>query len=103
MQLRKKHVTKGDWRTLETFWNVTTTAFFKSPPGAIIKIRYGGGWIFAADRQKQTLDGHDYKKLSVSRWSVLVSRIQILTGVDTDVVYDVEPSSVAVDAPPVHF
>lgn len=102
MALRAKFVRAGEWRTLETFWNVTTTAFFKTPAGARIKVRYGGGW-FGFDRQKQTLDGHVVKKLSISGWSLAVARIQMLTEHDVTVTYDVEPGNVAVLPPEIQF
>lgn len=59
--IRTKRITSGGWRTVETFWNAAGTAFFKAPAGAQIKVRYGVGW-FGFDRQKQTLNGNDYKK-----------------------------------------
>ncbi|MCX7899490.1 MAG: hypothetical protein N2444_05325 [Methylocystis sp.] len=93
----------GDWRTLETFWNVTTTAFFRLPPGAKIKIRYGGGGIFGRDRQVQTLDGVAIKRLSIGGWSALAARIKIKVQTSADVTYDVEPGDVAIDGVPVHI
>ncbi len=98
MAVRTKFVKGGSWRTLEWFWNVTTTAFFRAPAGAQIKIRYSG-WIFGVDRQKQTLDGESVKRLSVSKWSIFVARIQIRTDKDINVTYDVEPGNVAVMPP----
>ena len=98
MAIRTKSVTAGDWRTLETFWNVTTTAFFQAPRGAEIKIRYSGWW-FGVDRQRQTLDGESIKRLGVSPWSVFVARIQIRVNQNTNVTYDVEPGDVAVVPP----
>jgi hypothetical protein len=98
MAVRTKSVTAGGWRTLETFWNVTTTAFFQAPPRAEIKIRYSG-WFFGVDRQRQTLDGETIKRLIVSRWSVFTARIQIRVQQNTNVTYDVEPGSVAVMPP----
>jgi hypothetical protein len=94
MALRSRQVRAGDWRTLESFWNVTTTAFLLRPSGAEIKIRYSGWW-FGVDRQRQTLDGVSVKRLAVSRWSAFVARIQIKTRADVVVTYDVEPGSVA--------
>lgn len=43
MALRTKSVRKGDWRTLKSFWNVTSYPF-RAPAGAKIKIRYSGKW-----------------------------------------------------------
>src|SRR5262245_2246291 len=102
MAIRNKSVTAGDWRTLETFWNVTTTAFFQAPAGAEIKIRYSGGWV-GVDRQQQTLDGVSIKRLVVSPWSVFTARIQIRVKQSTSVAYDVEPGDVAVMPPRVEF
>ncbi len=45
-------VRKGDWRTLETFFNAKGVAFFRAPVGATIKVRYGVGWL-GKDRQVQ--------------------------------------------------
>src|SRR5215213_2832908 len=102
MTIRSKFVTAGDWRTLETFWNVTTTAFFQAPAGAEIKIRYSGWW-FGVDRQRQTLDGNTIKRLAVSPWSVFTARIQIRVNQNTNVTYDVEPGNVAVMPPGTQF
>lgn len=102
MAIRTKSVSAGDWRTLETFWNVTTTAFFQAPAGTEIKIRYSGWW-FGVDRQHQTLDGHSIKRLAVSPWSVFTARIQIRVKQNTTVSYDVEPGNVAVMPPSIQF
>ncbi|MDZ4853663.1 MAG: hypothetical protein SGJ26_02180 [Nitrospirota bacterium] len=59
--VRTKRITQGAWRTVELFWNANGTAFFKAPRGAEIKVRYGIGWL-GFDRQKQSLNGNDYKK-----------------------------------------
>ncbi len=102
MTIRSKFVTAGDWRTLETFWNVTTTAFFQAPEGAEIKIRYSAWWV-GVDRQRQTLDGLSIKRLAVSRWSVFTARIQIRVKQNSNVTYDVEPGDVAVMPPNIKF
>ncbi|HEX8136495.1 MAG TPA: hypothetical protein VF544_02785 [Pyrinomonadaceae bacterium] len=102
MPLRTKTVKAGSWRTLETFWNVTTTAFFRLPAGAQIKIRYSGWW-FGVDRQKQTLNGENVKRLVVSRWSVFTARIQMRVSKDATVTYYVEPGNVAVVPPEIDF
>jgi hypothetical protein len=99
--LRSKTVKAGDWRTLETFWNVTTTAFFQDPPGAELKIRYSGGWI-GVDRQRQRLDG-TIKRLVIGKWSAFAARLQIRTSQDVNVTYDVEPGTVANLPPELHF
>ena len=101
MPLISKTVRAGDWRTLESFWNVTTTVFFQEPAGAEIKIRYSGGW-FGVDRQRQKLDG-TVRRLSVGPWSALVARVQIRTKQDASVTYDVEPGNVANLPPDLHF
>ncbi len=99
MPIRTKRVNAGDWRTLESFWNVTTTGFFRAPAGAEIKIRYGGGWIFGKDRQQQTLDGNTTKRLVVGSWSAVAARMQMRVKTTTDVTYDVEPGDVAIGVP----
>lgn len=101
--VRTKFVKAGDWRTLEWFWNSKATAFFKAPAGATIKVRYGGGWIFGSDSQKQKLDGETYKKLTVGGWSFFYARIQIYVSRDTNVTYDIYPGSVAVMTPTIPF
>jgi hypothetical protein len=98
MPLRTKTVSPGSWRTLETYWNATTTAFFRLPAGAQIKIRYSGWW-FGVDRQKQALDGESVKRLVVSPWSVFTARIQILVPATATVTYYVEHGNVGVLPP----
>ena len=86
--VRTKFVKAGDWVTLETYFHTSATLTFQSPAGAQIKIRYGGGWIFGWDSQKQTLDGLHAKTLSVSQTaSTLVARVQIMVPRDTFVTY----------------
>ncbi len=102
MAVQSKFVGAGDWRTLESFWNVTTTAFFVHPAGAEVKIRYSGSW-FGVDRQRQTLDGLNPRRLAVGKWSALTARVQILTSQDATVTYVVEPGDVAVMPPSVSF
>src|SRR5688572_2743421 len=96
MALRTKTVKAGDWRTLESFWNVTTTAFFRHPSGARIRVRYGGGWPFSSNKQNQTLNGETIRTLSVGRGSLVYARMQMRVDVDRTVTYDVWPGSVAV-------
>jgi hypothetical protein len=100
--IRRKHVTPGEWRTLESMWNVGCTAFFRFPAGARIKVRYGVGW-FGSDAQKQTLDGDTYKRLSVGWWSVTRARLQMRVDQATDVTYDFHPGDVAVKSPEFEF
>lgn len=102
MPVSEKFVRAGDWRTLETFWNVTTTAWFQQPAGAEVKIRYSGWWV-GVDRQRQTLDGSTVKRLVISRWSVFTARLQMRTQQDTSVIYVVEPGDVANLPPEIHF
>ncbi len=102
MPVRQKFVRSGEWRTLETFWNVTTTAWFQKPEGAEVKIRYSGWW-FGADRQRQRLDGSTVRRLVVSRWSVFTARLQIRVHSDGTVRYVVEPGNVANLPPEISF
>ena len=86
--VKTKSVKAGDWVTLETYWHTDATLTFLAPAGAQIKVRYGGGWIFGWDSQKQTLDGVHAKTLSVSQTaSILVARAQIKVPRDTFVTY----------------
>lgn len=73
-------LTPGGWRTLERFVGKvsSTTAFFRSPAGVRIQVRYGDGSFLGFDRQKQTLDGASQKTLSVSGF-VGVARMQAST------------------------
>jgi hypothetical protein len=73
---RQTYVSAGDYRTLATLWNTTASAEFQCPAGAKIRVRYGGGW-FAKNRQEQTLNCVNAKRLSVGAWSVFVARMQI--------------------------
>lgn len=100
--VRTKRITSGGWRTVETFWNAAGTAFFKAPAGAQIKVRYGGGW-FGFDRQKQTLNGNDYKKLTVGLASLAYARMQVKVSQTADVTYDVYGGGVARSSPEIKF
>jgi hypothetical protein len=73
-------LTPGGWPTLERFVGKvsSTPAFFRSPAGVRIKVRYGDGSFLGFDRQKQTLDGASQKTLSVSGF-VGVARMQAST------------------------
>jgi hypothetical protein len=101
--LREKLVKAGDWRTLETYWNATGHAFFQSPKGAEIKVRYGAGSIFGKDRQKQKLDGENTKKLEVGAFSVLYARMQMKVPQTTTVRYFACSGGVANDLPKIKF
>ena len=83
-------------------WRLRSSAFFQAPAGAEIKIRYSGWW-FGVDRQRQTLDGNNIKRLVVSPWSIFTARIQMRVKQSTNVSYGVEPGDVAVMPPSTHF
>jgi len=100
--IRTKHITSGDWRTVESFWNARGTAFFKAPNQAQIKVRYGVGWL-GFDRQQQTLNGHDYKTLEVGLGSLGYARMQVHVQTTTDVTYDVYGGGVARLSPEIPF
>lgn len=100
--LRTKRIEAGDWRTVESFWNANGTAFFREPVNAEIKVRYGVGWL-GFDRQKQTLNGREYKKLSIGTGSVAYARMQIKVRETVDVTYDVYGGGVAVTTPEINF
>jgi hypothetical protein len=100
--LKTKHITSGEWRTVESFFNASGTAFFRAPSGARIKVRYGVGFL-GFDRQTQTLNGSDYKKLTVGLGSVARARMQIRVSQNTDVTYDVYGGGVAVTTPEIEF
>lgn len=100
--VRRKHISSGNWRTVESFWNAKGTAFFQAPVGAQIKVRYGVGW-FGFDSQKQTLDGVAYKKLVVDLGSLSLARMQIKVSQTTDVTYDVYGDGLARPLPEIQF
>ncbi len=100
--IRTKRITSGAWRTVESFWNATGTAFFRAPAGARIKVRYGVSF-FGFDRQTQTLDGSNYKKLTVGLGSVAYARMQVRVSQSTDVTYDVYGGGLAVTTPEIPF
>lgn len=80
-------VTEGGWRTLETFFNASASGIFEDPAGAKIKVRYGVGF-FGFDRQKQTLNGQDDKRLDVGKGgSFARARMQIDVDEDTELTY----------------
>ena len=87
--VRTKNIRSGDWRTVEWFVNAAGTAFFQAPAGAQIKVRYGVG-VLGKDRQKQTLNGAEWKRLHVSKsWSLSRARMQIRVAATTDVAYHI--------------
>lgn len=97
-----KKIKSGEWQTVEWFWNAKATAFFRAPEGAKIKVRYGVG-VFGFDRQSQTLNGSDFKKLEVGFGSVGYARIQVKVSHTTDVTYDIYGEGVAVKSPKIPF
>ncbi len=100
--IRTKRIVSGGWRTVESFWNARGTAFFRLPAGGQIKVRYGVGW-FGFDRQKQTLNGSDFKRLGVGLGSVGRARMQVRISQTTDVTYDVYGGGVSVPTPEIPF
>ena len=90
---KTKHVKPGAWRTLESGWNAQFWVSFLAPKGAQIKIRYGGGWPFGWDSQKQTLDGFNVKILKVSSASLIYGRIQVYVQHETDITYTYYPGA----------
>jgi hypothetical protein len=88
---RTKYVQRGKWRTLEDCWNCRAVAFFITPSGAQIKMRYGVGWL-GWDSQKQTLDGINTKTLSVGGGSGLYARMQMKVSYNTYVPYTYCPT-----------
>jgi hypothetical protein len=100
--LRTREIKRGKWRTVETFWNAGAIAYFRAPAGARIKVRYGVGW-FGFDRQKQVLDGNDFKKLSVGRGSIARARFQVKVEQTQNVTYDVYPGGTSITTPPIRF
>jgi hypothetical protein len=100
--LKTVRVRSGDWRTLETFFNAKGIAFFKAPPNASIKVRYGVGWL-GKDRQQQKLNGQNYLKLEVGTWSVTGARMQIKVPFDCDVMYSIDGQGLGADFPEIQF
>jgi hypothetical protein len=88
--VKTRAVTSGGWRTLEWFWNQKATAFFRSPAGAQVKVRYGYDWL-GWDSQKQTLDDSAIKRLTIGLAAIAYATIQINVRADTNVTYDVYP------------
>jgi hypothetical protein len=84
---RSKLVRAGAWRTLESGWNVSFACQFFNPAGAQIKVRYGDGWPFGKDSQKQTLDGRNRKSVNVGGGSLFYARVQMRVQHDVEVTY----------------
>ena len=89
---RTKFINRGAWRTLESGWNSQFWVSFVLPRNAQIKIRYGGGWPFGWDSQKQTLDGENVKWLKVTRSSLVYARVQTYTQQDISITYTYYPA-----------
>lgn len=100
--VKTKRIKKGKWRTVESFWNAKGTAYFRAPADARIKVRYGVGW-FGFDRQKKTLNGTDYKKLSVGAGSISRARMQIKVSNSADITYEVHGGGIQFKTPKVRF
>jgi len=104
MALRTKLVKGGGWRTLESYWNASGTAFFLQPKNAKVRIRYGGSsWWNGFTRQEKTLSGTKVIKLSIGIGSLVSARLQASNKSDTELTYDVYPGSVAVQSPEFSF
>ena len=84
---KTKFVTRGAWRTLESGWNVQFWVSFFLPEGGQIKVRYGGGWPFGWDSQKQTLNGNQIKCVKVTSSSLVYARVQIYLQRDMEISY----------------
>lgn len=97
-----KLIRKGDWRTVETFWNAKGTAFFRAPAGAKIKVRYGVGFL-GFDSQSQTLNGSDYKRLDVGDGSIAYARMQVKVTQDTEITYAAYGGGLALPTPEIPF
>lgn len=87
---------------METFWNNNAIGFFRGPSGAKINVKYGKGW-FSVNRQSQTLNGRDYKKLTVGRGSVAVARMRVKLPATGEITYDVYTGDLVVTSPQVPF
>ena len=100
--IRTKHLSKGTTHTVESFWNASATAFFHEPAGAVINVKYGKGWL-SVNRQRQVLNGADYKRLSVGAGSIGYARMRVKVPQTTDVTYDLYPGGVSVTTPEIEF
>ena len=88
---KTKRIQRGGWRTIESGWNAQFWVSFFRPQGAQIKVRYGGGWPFGWDSQKQTLDGVRIKYVKVTGSSIVYARVQVYVNQDTDITYTYYP------------
>ncbi|HEY6139562.1 MAG TPA: hypothetical protein VI670_17510 [Thermoanaerobaculia bacterium] len=92
----------GAWRTVESLWGQSATAFFRAPAGGEVRVYYGLDTL-GAERQTQTLDGEHYVKVEVGNGSLAYARIQVRVPRDATMTYDIYPGTVAVRAPAVAF
>ena len=100
--VQTKRIKKSKWRTVASFWNAKGTAFFRAPAYTKIKVRYGVGW-FGFDRQKKTLNGTDYKKLSVGIGTVSRARMQVKVAESVDITYEIHGGGIQFSTPKVRF
>ncbi|SRR6266568_2532638 len=87
----------GQWRTVESLWGRSATAFFRAPAGAQIRVYYGLDHL-GAERQTQTLDGENYGKVEVGAGSLARARIQVMVPRDSTLTIDIYPGAVVVRA-----
>ena len=75
--IRTVDVTPGGWRTLESGWGPAGfTCIFRYPEGATVKARYGAGWWFGRDGQRQRLDGNT-RSIVIGLGALAYARVQI--------------------------
>ena len=76
----------GDWRTLHRgLFGMSDKAYFLLPVGAEVRVIYGFG-PFSTERDRQTLDGENYKEVSFGIVGSLgLPRIQIRVPFNTNV------------------
>jgi len=91
--LQRKHVTPGDWRTLEWTFNQGAAMGVLLPAGARIKVSH---WIWSS--QEQVLDGQHVKILQTS-----FGKFQIRVNAPVDVNYSWESRGGPGTLPPIHF
>ena len=92
----------GEWRTVESLWGGSATAFFRAPEGAQVRVFYGLGRL-GTERQTQTLAGEHYAKVSVRLGSFARARVQVMVPRDATFTYDIYPGPLVVRSPAVAF
>ncbi len=97
------HLTGGTSHTVWAGWNVATTAFFKEPQGAVIRVKYGKGRWSSRNAQEQRLDGHTIMALRVGKGSLVYARMRVKLPVDGDITFEVLPGNVAQASPEFEF